>query len=341
MPELFDFLKDQKRAAGRSVALGARFSSYSQGDEEDLIAAFIGLVFSSLDEGVSPKYVRVSSEENLGGAFDIGNSIKRFASRGIYHRSVRKVSKIERPNRLEAVLAFTVHEIACNFLLSIEELKEIHRLKTLIGGVQPFRGKPDLCILDDLAYIENEVPDSSQVGVLMKICRQIIQGSTVASNLFSQDPVRRTSFNFFDTELLWEWAISNSIQKILTKSSNRCRLHPLRGVKSNFISILGPNVDPDCIIYSAAGNAIAIVDAKSYSAKAPTSADVYQMYSYASHLHCDVGIIMYLDENSGWERRIMDSSILIFAVGIPIVKLKTSGTFEAHLRDILQSLNIT
>jgi hypothetical protein len=281
---------------------------------QDPVAIFLDRLSEVLESGFPFSYERrLVRTPTLSGSLDIGRTIREFDSLGIHHLSVVRQTRRNSHQNLAAVVNTIWRIIDEENLLAPQEANSLELLMQALPGLDSSITREDAMKLID--EVEEDLSQRTDVIVLCEAARDILSEVTSLDDLeYSAGDV---SFSFTDSDALWERAVHMCMQEAAAKVGWHAQLHPMRNNKTPLYLDGGPDIDPDVIVYTDASPRL-VVDAKDYSTYSPDAAGVYQVDSYARHLHVRDAALLYLSAAEGWGQSFGDSSVRIHAFGVPI-----------------------
>lgn len=328
-PRLLDELRRAFPRDTRNV-LGASAASSGSVMGRDLAGAFVQSMMTVAANGLPFAYVRLRQEaDSPRGGFDVGTTIRRFATRGIRHRAVTFATSRLADIDLVRVCRLAHDVLSSEGLISASEMPILERLETSFGweSVAPLGSDEALSLIPGLIESHRQ---RSDVVTLMQIVERII--ATNQAEFDIEIAVANSTFRFSDADALWERAVHAAIQALLKPPSPlSVQLHPFRSTSKHLFPDGGPDIDPDVVVFESHAPVV-VVDAKDYEATAADPNGVYQVAAYARSLGASRALLVYLSPSDQWHSSFGDNEIRIDAVGIPVANASALSNLQAACR---------
>jgi len=302
----------------------------------DPVAGTLSGMVEVLARGLPFAYRTVSrSGSAVRGSFDVGASVREFASKGISHRVVMRQKLRQVDEDLVCVWQTTADVMRENDMLAPKEARLVDTLESSVGSTDEDR----LTVETALVMIEAlraRLQDRDDVTRFLAYARAVLAG---VDSLDEVDvAVGPTKFRFTNADALWERATHHAISAILpTGAGMAATLHPLGNKVTPMFPNGGPDIDPDVLVSKGVATWL-VVDAKDYAASAPHPDGVYQVLAYARRLGASQALLVYLADGASWWTSFGDDSVTVHAIGVNVRGSGVLGRLQASCSQVVQAI---
>lgn len=312
-PELLFQLRRNFPLQKRDVGLEGFDPAREQKDTSDYAIRFLAALAEVINYGIPFTYEKRRFEgSSLIGHLDIGQTIRRFASKGNDHEAVT-LRSVRFADFVTVDVIWRATDILRDF--SVLSTDEEGRLDVMLTAIGP--RTRELSLAEALSYSEvllYSFPDRPDLIELADCCKDIFEHNRTDDDI--EAAIGSVSFSFTDADALWERAVHQAMQQSVSPLGWEARLHPLRNQGFRLFSDGGPEIDPDVLTYSGGDSVIMAVDAKDFTQKSAEASGVYQIAAYSRALHAPSGVLIYLADAEDWVEEFGDSGVRVFAAGV-------------------------
>ena len=279
----------------------------------DLAVRFLAALSEAVHQGFPFRYEKRRFEgPSLAGSLNVGQTIRKFLSKNVYHQAVtdKSVKTVDR-DFVDVVWC------AAEALQDLDTLsmQEARMLDTMLIAAGP--GTRDLPAADASSLTDSlsaEYTDRPEIFELIICCKEILDRNRSECDI--ESAIGDVSFSFTDADALWERAVHKAMQQAVSTRGWQARLHPWRGNRTLLFENGGPDLDPDVVVYDESSTAVIPVDAKDFAQRTAEAAGVYQVLAYARHLNAMHAVLIYLASGEDWIEEFGDEDIGVFAAGV-------------------------
>jgi hypothetical protein len=333
-----DLLAELRRGFPRKQRR-VRLEGYDPGgkprETRDDLVRFLAATAEVVHQGVPFSYEKRRDEgTSLRGALNIGQTVRKFASKGIHHRTVTERSVKTADASTVDIVWRAAELLQDEGALSPEEEGKLEVLLTAIGPKA--RELSLAAAMDEAELLHARSEDRIELRELAICCANILSRNRTEADI--EAVTDSVSFVFTDADTLWELAVHRAMQQVVSAYGWRARLHPLRGTTTRLFEDGGPDVDPDVLIYGTDESVIAVVDAKDFAEKGVEPSGVYQVAAYARSLKSNNAVLIYLASDEEWRDEFGDDELRIHGAGVRPAGSDRLGRLRDVCREIAETV---
>ena len=277
---------------------------------EDLAVRFLTALSEVIGRGVPFSYEQRRYEgQSLAGSLNVGETIRRFASRNIHHQAVTLRSVKTTDAAFVDIVWCAAEALRDLDVLSVLEIQTLDTMLAAIGSKSVELSLSRASAAADRSMITYR--DRLEISNLLLCCIDLFQHNRTECDI--EAVIGSVTFAFTDADALWERAVNKAMQQSVSKRGWEARPHPLQHEKTTLFESGGPDIDPDVIVYDGAGSAIMPVDAKDSVRRTAGASDVYQVVAYARKLGAPAAALIYLATADDRVDEFGDAELSIFA----------------------------
>jgi hypothetical protein len=312
-PELLLQLRRNFPLHRRDVPLEGFDPADERKTTSDFAVRFLTALSEVINHGVPFNYKKRQYEgPSLVGSLNVGQTIRRFASRNIHHEAVTERSVKTFDSTVVDVIWHATDVLREFGVLSAHEEAALDVMLTAIE----LRCR-ELSLSEALSAAESlpiKYTDRPDIVELAACCLEVLAHNRTEYDI--EAATGDVSFSFTDADALWERAVHQAMQQSVSPRGWRARLHPLRGTGFRLFEDGGPEIDPDVLAYFHDNSVLMPVDAKDFAQRSADASGVYQVTAYARALHAPTATLIYLAFEEDWVEEFGEQSLRIYAVGV-------------------------
>jgi hypothetical protein len=279
---------------------------------DDPGAAFAVAAEVAFGRGLPFEYLRTAKGTSTPrGRVLFNPTIRRFASRGIRHKSVCSVAAPVPNRRLNGLLVAVANLVIPTLEGSLRRKLEFVRGALSGGSVRlSLRDAKEL-----VPVLRSEFSNHRDVQLVLAAASAVLEDEESIQTVF-EHVADGEYYRFVDSDRLWERAVHELFKRALTDQGELVpRLHPLSGVC--LLEGGGPEIDPDLVCFRS-GRPELVLDAKNSVCDSARADDIYQIVCYVDRLGARRGLLVYIAGWQGWSSTIGVTSggAVVSAIGV-------------------------
>lgn len=296
LPRLFHAMQVLARA-GRKKAVEAveTVAVYGGEDVVDAREALAVVAEEAVSAGLPFMYQRVERGTSAPrGRIVFGATVRRYACRGVKHRSVCAVPT----RRLDPGPCSLIATAGALAMPSLgQSLRS--RLDAALEVVAEYASVLPVNDANELAArVQADYNDRPDVVRLARVAEAVLREDT--EEWCVTGVAQGASYTFFDADRLWECACFEALRRCaIERPSTTAAFHPQANAGVRLLMGGGPEIDPDMVL-SVNSTPTLVLDSKNTISLSAAADDVYQMVAYVERLSASAGLIVYMSSGAPW-----------------------------------------